>query len=64
MNKEKKQKKPKIKKDKLKSCLTCANCIPIGEGDHLCDEMMELVLEDYTPTDEFYGCGGANYERL
>ena len=65
-NKNNKRKNRHIKthnKVGLKCCLNCANCIPIGEGDHLCDELMELVLEDYTPTDKFYGCGGSSYER-
>ena len=59
--KTKPKKKPKIKC--CKTCITCANCIPIGEGDHLCDELMELVLEEYVPTDRFYGCGGSFYEK-
>ena len=50
--------------DEPKCCMNCANCIPIGEGDHLCDSLMTMVLEDYTPTDEYYGCGGSEYERL
>ena len=45
------------------TCFDCENCIPIGEGDHLCDCMMALVLEDYSPTDDFLGCGGSYYER-
>ena len=59
--KTKPKKKPKIKCNK--TCITCANCIPIGEGDHLCDELMELVLKNYIPTDKFYGCGGSSYDR-
>ena len=55
------RKKPKNKCNK--SCTTCSNCIPIGEGDHLCDVLMELVLDEYSPTDNFYGCGGSSYEK-
>ena len=43
-NKNNKRKNRHIKthnKVGLKCCLNCANCIPIGEGDHLCDELME-----------------------
>lgn len=39
----------------LKLCIDCDCCLPIGEGDHWCDEMRELVIEDYTPTVK-YGC--------
>lgn len=49
-----------------KTCINCMNCIPIGEGDHICDMMDTpvLVLEDYCPTDDYYCCGGADYEEL
>ena len=59
--KTKPKKKPKNKRNK--TCITCSNCIPIGEGDHLCDVLMELVLDEYAPTDNFYGCGGSSYEK-
>ncbi len=28
---------------------TCPNCIYIGEGDFICDELMEIVIDDWTP---------------
>lgn len=46
-------------------CLTCENCIPIGEGDHVCFEALDdpvLVLEDYEPTDNYFACGGSEYD--
>lgn len=46
----------KKKKQKTKSCFGCDCCLPIGEGDHLCDEIMEIVLCDYEPTEHFGGC--------
>lgn len=33
----------------------CANCIYVGDGGFLCDEAMEIVVEDWTPT-EYYLC--------
>lgn len=46
-------------------CHTCANCTCIGEGDHICiAEEPILVMEDYIPTDEYFSCGGADYEEL
>lgn len=46
------------------SCLTCSNCIPIGEGDHICNECGEpkMVISDYAPTEEYMVCGGSQYE--
>lgn len=57
-------------RDKLKAivgkvcvtCETCENCIPIGEGDHICGEIIgKVVLVDYTPSDDYMCCGGKNY---
>ena len=44
-------------------CLTCENCIYIGEGDHMCDAMDEpvIVMEDHTPNDNYFICGGSEY---
>ena len=48
-----------------RSCMTCMNCIPIGEGDHICDEAEDsddvLVLEDYTPAEAYMWCKGKRY---
>ena len=38
-------------------CLNCKYCLPIGEGDHICEKNPhKMVLEDYTPTDDFNWC--------
>lgn len=56
------------KKKKYAGCESCENCIPIGEGDHICyecdgDEPALLVLEDYTPTKNYLACNGKRFER-
>lgn len=52
----KKKKTPKI-------CNTCVNCVYIGEGDFICDVNEPiLVLEDFTPTEDFMSCNGVDYE--
>ncbi len=38
------------------NCLECDNCLPIDEGDHYCDVVMNLVLDDYQPTIHYGGC--------
>ena len=45
-------------------CLTCSNCIPIGEGDHICNECSEpvIVISNYAPTEEYLKCGGICFE--
>lgn len=53
------------KKSKFKGCESCSNLIPIGEGDHICNEcgdMPAMVISDYVPTDEYMKCGGRRYE--
>lgn len=47
------------------SCLTCSNCISIGEGDHICykgNQSSAMVISDYAPTDEYMACEGKYYE--
>lgn len=57
--------KKKYKKEcKDRCCETCAKCIPIGEGDHICDEdATQLVLEDYSPTDGYMWCCGKSWKE-
>lgn len=48
----------------MAGCINCENCIPIGEGDHVCFEASEdpiLVLDEYEPTDDYFACGGSSY---
>ena len=35
----------------------CPNCQYIGDGDSLCDVTQEIVLSDWTPTENFMGEG-------
>ena len=44
----------KIKK--AKDCLYCESCLPIGEGDHFCDEENVIVIEDYVPNENYCCC--------
>lgn len=48
----------------IKTCETCGCLLPIGEGDHLCDEdYTKTVLEEYTPTDDYCWCCGELWEE-
>lgn len=49
------------KKKTPKICNTCDNCVYICEGDFICDEHQVLVMEDFTPTDEFCCCNGCDW---
>ena len=46
-------------------CMTCTHCIPIGEGDHICDAGPEpiLILEDYQPTDDYLWCNDEDWDE-
>ena len=50
-----------LKRDRC--CLNCDHCIPIGEGDHWCDECLVMVLDEYEPTDDYYSCNGKEWEE-
>ena len=53
-----------MKKKKTEmTCESCINCVPIGEGDHLCTEKNEIVIEDYAPSDLYMICKGKNFEE-
>lgn len=42
-----------------KICDTCPKMLPIGEGDHICDEdPTKMVLEDYIIADDYCWCKG------
>lgn len=44
-------------------CESCANLIPIGEGDHICNECGEpkVVIEDYFAASSYLMCDGEHY---
>lgn len=46
----------------MNACEECSKCIPLGEGDHLCDELMELVIVGYMPTEEYGNCENTKSE--
>lgn len=48
---------------KLKACQDCNHCVYICEGDYICDfDEPVLILEDFTPTDDYMYCGGKDWE--
>ena len=38
----------------------CDCCQYIGEGDFLCDKHMEIVVSDWTPTENYLMCQNRN----
>lgn len=58
------------RRKRQRCCETCANLIPIDEGDHICSEVMAdsgepaiMPVSDYMPTDEYFKCGGEKWEE-
>lgn len=43
---------------KQKNCLYCDSCVPLGEGDHFCNKMNVIVVEEYVPNENFCCCLG------
>ncbi|MCI9626494.1 MAG: hypothetical protein HFI90_06900 [Clostridia bacterium] len=53
------------KKNIVPMCENCENFIPIGEGDHICIAGMPIiVVEEYTPTEDYFWCKGKRFEAL
>ena len=46
------------------NCFNCAHCLYLEEGDHICDMTNEIVIEDWTPADDFYQCKGKDFEII
>lgn len=53
----------KKKKKVCKCCETCEHFLPIGEGDHICEHNLLIVVSDYTPTEDYFRCGGSRWEE-
>lgn len=53
------------KKEEPKICYNCGHCIYIGEGDYICDSDNEpiIVMEEHIPNENYYCCGGADWEE-
>lgn len=42
---------------RINTCLECDNCIYIGEGDYICDDLHEIVIDDFGhPTANWMAC--------
>lgn len=52
------------KKCKDCNCFECTNALYIGEGDYVCDCMQVIVIEDFSPSDNFRECRGEYFEKL
>ena len=48
--------KRRKKQKKERRCFSCDHCIYIGEGGYICDLNNEVVIDDWTPTEEFNSC--------
>lgn len=55
------------KTKRIFDCQNCMNCIPIGEGDHMCsageEDEAPVVIEEYMPTEDYGWCNGKHYEE-
>ena len=56
-------------KKKVIQCTECTHCLPMGEGDFLCDEWDKMaeepivVIADYVHTSDFAMCNGKYFEK-
>ena len=61
---KKRKKKSQGQPKPVKCCFECDHCQYIGEGDHICDVNMEIIVCEWEPTDMFYHCGGKEFIEL
>ena len=51
----------RLSKCKKKKCEECSCLIPIGEGDHICDnDPTKMVLCEYEPTEDYGWCNNVH----
>lgn len=53
------------KKNKNACCECCDHCIPMGEGDHMCDAAgtPKVVISDYAPAENYFHCQGHKFKK-
>ena len=51
---------------RFKMCINCSVCVPVGEGDYLCEaaDPSCLVLIEFKPTGEYLWCDGKEWRRV
>ena len=53
------RRKKKAKPDN-RCCENCVNCLPVGDGDHICNmDPSKAVLEEYSFSADYFWCGGS-----
>ena len=53
------RRKKKAKPDN-RCCESCVNCLPVGDGDHICNmDPSKVVLEKYSFSGDYCWCGGS-----
>jgi hypothetical protein len=57
----KKKRKPMTSE---RNCYNCTKCVYLSEGGYMCECNNEVVIEDFEPTDDFYSCGGKEFEQI
>ena len=57
----KRKREPKPMTERI-NCFNCSHCMYIGEGDYLCDVTQDVVISNWTPAEDFYACGGKDFD--
>lgn len=68
MESKRRRRRRRLPQSHPRTCETCEHCLPIGEGDHICDESYagasaKLVLEEYIAGDDYFWCKGKKWEE-
>lgn len=53
------RRKKKAKPDN-RCCENCVNCLPVGDGDYICNmDPSKVVLEEYSFSADYFWCSGS-----
>lgn len=64
MKKRKKKKYDPDRKQRFCDPGMCDNCTYLGEGDFLCDKHQVIVVEDWTPTEDYMKCKSVHGKKV
>ena len=43
------------------NCLNCSNCTYACSGSYFCEVSNDLVIKEWTPSDNYFSCNGKDF---
>lgn len=46
------------------NCHNCCNCTYACSGSYFCEMNNDLIIVDWTPTDDYFSCKGKDFAKI